>query len=465
MQLNEVIMMKSSKTNKMNTKNNNEVFKTIKKENSTIEFLKNPLRVKKTYHSRVESAQLEFETIQTVNTLLKKHDLSKHSYEALEVGHKKNSLITSFVKGISLEEFLQQHNTRLFRNKKITKQLISHIKVLGKIFSIVQSHNNFLNEKLKSNKKPNTKNNFKELHTFLMESSTIRSQLSSEILDQIISQSTITSSIFKHRRIFAMGAQNFIITPQNVIVPIDMGSKESSVYNLLQLARFTLFLTLSGIKPKQLLNYNFKTIKVLEKTLLESYFNIKTLQFEDKMLFSLFKIKALEELNNYTSKTSIEKLKTLYLNSFKWYSLRSLKKRTSTKKIKQYYLKKVYLEVQKFAPELNWMYYKGDITYPHLCSDIDVLCSANQREVEKTLIKLGFKEKSPLLFEKYGIVFHIHPELKTHYHLFFVKDIGEYILKFKKNETPQYIIWVIIRTLYMIQRPKGWIKKQLKRII
>lgn len=373
----------------------------------------------------------EHKTILEINKLLTKNNLSNHKYISEEYNIKENSIILEKIEGQSLNKYL-------LKKEKNKDELLRQIRVIGKIFRLIQEH--YKDENIVGNLK-------KE---FKKEKITISNSIINQIRD---------NHFFYNRKIFAAATENFIVNKKG-IVPIDLGSRNEKTNNLIQTARFLNTMYLGGFKPISVLGYDWKYIRKLEKEFNKGYFDESNIYLDTTMnIFRLISLKKIKE-PIFKHKTP---LKTIYLNLICTYEIKRVKKKINIKRILKEELKQFESDLGR---ELNWAFYKDDIIWPHVCEDIDFVCSENESKATKVLENKGYKKISKNMFKKYNNTYHAHYNSETHTKIG-GKDIGFNILKKRRIQrgiwVPNFFWKHFTRFIYLIQRPRGWLSKQIKR--
>ncbi|MCF7798447.1 hypothetical protein K9M74_00940 [Candidatus Woesearchaeota archaeon] len=414
---------------------NYKTIKVFKKRHSTISEVESEGKkfIQKIYDNKKNIlVEREHKTINEINKLLDKKKLSNHKYKSIEYNKKENAIIIEKIEGKPLNKYI-------LGKIKDKEDLLHQFGTLGKIFRIVQE--NYKDKKTLGNLRKEIK---KE-----------KIKVSNKILSQIESD-----YFFYNRKIFAAATENFIISKKG-IVPIDLGSRSENTNNLIQTARFLNTLYLGGLKPTTIIQYNWRYIKNLEEEFNKGYFGKSNIYLTT--LMNIYRIISLRKIKEPLFKRK-RPLRTLYLNIACGYEIKRLKRKINLKRILKEELKQL---TKDLGAELNWSFYKDDILWPHVCEDIDLVFSEKETKVTKTLENKGYKKISSNMFKKYNNTYHAHYEYETHTKIN-GKDIGFRILKKRKLRkgiwVPNFFWRHFTRFIYLVQRPRGWLSKQIKRI-
>jgi hypothetical protein len=415
------------------------VEKIIKKKGSSLEFIRTSSKsiiVKKKYElSAPTSVKEEFETINDFFQFLKK-DNPNSIYKAISYDEKTKEIEMEFVKGETFESLLQRnlfYHSRDFFFVKITSDL-------GFMYKLI--HENYIESKIDVDEELK-KNQFSHL-------------------SPLIDKKYCKENIHYTQKVFSGALCNYIVNKNN-ITPIDLGSNKVKILTTQEIARHIVFYYISGIRPWHIFTYDWKLVKKMESTFLKSYLKTKSIPLDFMIILNISKLDVLTHISK-RGKGIVKFFNYFYLKVFTtlyFYRVKSqLKKKNILKnRIKEHAL--IFNELK-----LNWSFYKGDITYPHVCSDLDIVCSETMPFVMEKLTSKGFKKINNYLYEKHSISYHFHYGYTTH-NSFFGKDLGYLILNNvsdTKIKKPKYMVWLGVRFYYAIKRPRGWIKKMFKRL-
>lgn len=332
-----------------------------------------------------------------------KNLLSKRGYGAATyeaLSHTDSMLVTSYVPGPTLEAVLQRGPW--------DKQLLQKMRELGEVFALVQ-------QAYKSGEKT--------------------------------------------RRIFASGLNNFIVT-EKAIVPIDLGTKKEFEHPAVQVARFLTYLQISCIRPWRRPPRQY--LRDLEDAFLKGYCkkNGERLSVFKRGLrpFLLAELQRLAQ-RALKGEWGVKGLALLML-SLQRQRIVSSEMRADAQET-----------ITRFAKTANkllyWSFYKADILQPHLAKDVDVVCKEDKRLVERAFAPLTRIGENAYVLD--GQTFHIHYEGRTHTKFLFLWDLGPLILttriRTKKGwYRPSYGVWLFVRFIFMVKKPRKWLRKQFKRL-
>lgn len=359
---------------------------------------------KRNNHSRRGFAQREYDTIREVGALLKRHGLSTSSYKA--VGATEHTLTTEFVDGETLEHVLR-HGPRTVLAKKLT--------TLGRVMRLVQEH----------------------------------------YAKRWSGPATSTT-----RRIFASGMTNYIVTRQ-AIVPIDLGSTAATEPALRQVGRFLAYVALACIRPWQ--RPPGRERKRLVEAFLTGYFGTKPGPAEHRSLLPL----VLDEYQRLLRRALRLEwgLKSLPLALF---CIREQHRLIPALRAAE---QEVLTRFAKLlGQKLRWAFYKSDICNPHLAKDIDVLCAEPGSRAAPALEGLGLTREGERTFWMDGRALHFHYNGRTNTRLLFLWDPGPLILATRRRTKegwyrPRLPAWLFVRWLFMMKKPRKWLRKQFKRLL
>ncbi len=351
-------------------------------------------------------ARREFRTVNEIHELLTRHGYSDAAYRALSATA--TTITTSYVPGPTLEEALQRGPW--------TPALVRKMRRLGEVFALVQ-------------------------------------QAYRKAGAQQAVESREPWDLGLTRRIFASGLRNFIVT-RTAIVPIDLGTKEEYEHPLVQVARFLVYLRIACLRPWRRPPERY--IRRIEDAFLKGYAGDA-----ERVWFALgpYMSREYQRLVGRALRGTWGVRGAAFLMlAFRECRRVSARRRMSARRI-----------MTRFASiirnRLRWSFYKADINAPQLANDIDVVCEEPLGVVTKVLRACAQEGNA---FRLDGLVFHLHAECATHTRLFFRWDLGPFILATRVRTRegwyrPCYPAWLFVRTVFLVKKPRKWLRKQFKR--